>query len=131
MGMKELLGMNGDQSDTDYDGEDILEVAREVTKSQSSQIIAWWGTSGTLRRTLQRLADCRRWASPRGFPENEEEDFLVWFHNNITCGRLLKEVRKQALSSFLVTIGTTVYSVFKLGGFESSEDIWLSLLKIK
>lgn len=27
---------------------------------QSSQIIAWWGTSGTLRRTLQRLADCRR-----------------------------------------------------------------------
>eukprot|EP00435_Cladocopium_sp_Y103_P071937 s266_g38.t2 len=130
--MKELLGMNEDQTDdTDYDGEDILEVAREVTKSQSSQIIAWWGTSGTLRRVLQRLTDCRRWASPRGFPDNEEEDFLVWFHNNYTCSRLLKEVRKQALSSFLVTMGTTVYSVFKLGGFENSENIWFNLLKIK
>ena len=85
--MKELLGMNTEQSDSEYDGEDILEVAREVTKSQSSQIIAWWGTRMCLKRLARRATDCRRWATPRGFPDSEEEDFIHWFHCNYSCVR--------------------------------------------
>lgn len=42
-------------------------------------------------------------------------------------------MRKQALSSFLVTLGSTAYAVFKdkEGGFASSEAFWSSILRIK
>ncbi|CAK8993425.1 unnamed protein product [Durusdinium trenchii] len=129
--VKELLGMNGENSDTDYDGEDILEVAREVTKSQSSQILSWWSTAGTLKRFFHWLTDPYRWAAPRGFPLNEEDAFLSYFHHDYSCVRLLKEVRKQAFSSLVVTLLTTTYAASKLNGLESPRAFGSSMLRIK
>ncbi|CAJ1421258.1 unnamed protein product [Effrenium voratum] len=128
--MKELLGMN-DQMESDYDGEDILDVAREVTKQQSSQIMTLWGTSSSIRAFLRRLVDMKRWARPRSFPDSEDEDFQHWFHLNYTCHRIVKEFRKQALSSLLVTLGASVYVIFKKDGYESKEHFWIALDDIK
>ncbi|CAE7228078.1 gcy-9 [Symbiodinium sp. CCMP2592] len=123
--MKELLGMKSEaDADTDLDAdfaEDILSVAHEVTKQQSSQMSMGGVTWADVCKRVQWLWHPRRWAAPRGFPDSEDEEFTRWFHLHYSCGRLLKELRKQAFSSLLATIGTTIYSLFKLHSFRDGD----------
>ncbi|CAE7750240.1 Npr1, partial [Symbiodinium sp. CCMP2456] len=75
--MKELLGMRSEaDADTDLDAdfaEDILSVAHEVTKQQSSQMSMGGVTWADVCKRVQWLWHPRRWAAPRGFPDSEDE----------------------------------------------------------